>query len=65
MSTPTKKQLAARHVRRLRTMREQLQLMSQQWEELDQFCVNELEGLADSVEVVAAGLLDEGTVPEP
>lgn len=65
MSTPTKKQLAARHVRRLRTMREQLQLMSRQWEELDQFCVNELEGLADSVEGVASGLLDEGTVPEP
>ena len=61
MSTPTKKQLAARHVRRLRTMREQLQLMSRQWEELDQFCVNELEGLSNTVESVAVGLLDDDT----
>ncbi len=64
MSTPTKKQLAARHVRRLRTMREQLLEMSQQWEEVDQFCVNELEDLANSVETVSKGLHDdEGGAP--
>lgn len=59
MSTPTKKQLASRHVRRLRTMREQLLDMSRQWEDLDQFCVNDLEDLAGSVEGVAATLLDD------
>lgn len=60
MSTPTKKQLASRHIRRLRTMREQLLDMSRQWEDLDQFCVNELNDLADSVEGVAATLIDDG-----
>ena len=59
MSTPTKKQLASRHVRRLRTMRAQLLVMAEQWEELDQFCLNELEGLADTAESVALGLLDD------
>ena len=59
MSTPTKKQLAARHVRRLRTMRAQLLEMSQQWEEVDQFCVNELEDLANSVEAVSKSLHDD------
>ena len=61
MSAPTKKQLASRHVRRLRTMRAQILIMSEQWEELDQFCVNELQGLSDTVESVAAGLLDDDT----
>ncbi len=60
MSTPTKKQLASRHIRRLRTMREQLLDMSRQWEDLDQFCVNDLNDLADSVEGVAATLIDDG-----
>lgn len=60
MSVPTKKQLAARHIRRLRTMRKQLLDMSRQWEDLDQFCVNDLEDLADSVEGVAATLIDDG-----
>ncbi len=59
MSTPTKRQLASRHMRRLRTMREQLLNMARQWEDLDQFCVNELEGLADTVENVAVGLKDD------
>lgn len=59
MSTPTKKQLASRHIRRLRTMREQLLEMSRQWEDLDQFCVNDLEDLAESVEGVAATLIDD------
>lgn len=63
MSAPTKKQLASRHVRRLRTMRAQIQIMSEQWEELDQFCVNELEGLSNTVESVAVGLLDDDTPP--
>jgi hypothetical protein len=59
MSVPTKKQLASRHIRRLRTMRKQLLDMSRQWEDLDQFCVNDLEDLAESVEGVAATLIDD------
>lgn len=59
MSAPTKKQLASRHTRRLRTMREQIQTMSLQWEDLDQFCVNELDRLANVVEDVAVALLDD------
>lgn len=60
MSVPTKRQLASRHIRRLRTMREQLMTMSHQWEDIDQFCVNELESLANTVENVAVGLMDDG-----
>ncbi|WP_423458002.1 hypothetical protein [Ottowia sp. VDI28] len=59
MSAPTKKQLASRHVRRLRTMRKQLTDMSCEWEDLDQFCANELDRLARAVEDVAVSLLDE------
>jgi len=59
MTTPTKKQLASRHQRRLRTMGEQITAMSLQWEDLDQFCVNALKGLAETVEVVSGELLDE------
>lgn len=59
MSAPTKKQLASRHTRRLRTIREQILDMARQWEDLDQFCVNELETLANSVENVAVNLLDD------
>ena len=65
MSAPTKKQLAARHMRRLRTMQQQILVMSCQWEDLDQFCVNALEGLADTVETVSGELLDEDTVKKP
>ena len=59
MSAPTKKQLAARHVRRLRTMRKQLQDMSCQWTDMDEFCVNELDRLAGLVEDVAVTLKDD------
>jgi len=62
MSTPTKKQQASRHTRRLRTMREKVLDMARQWEELDQFCVNELERLADSIEGVAVNLIDVDVV---
>lgn len=59
MSAPTKKQLASRHIRRLRTMRVQILDMSSQWEDLDQFCLNELEALADSIEATASTLMDD------
>lgn len=59
MSAPTtKKQLASRHVRRLNTIREKLLAMSGDWEDVDQFCVSELESLADAAESVANSLLD-------
>lgn len=62
MSAPTKKQLASRHLRRLRTMREQMLNMCRQWEDLDEFCVNELEDLAARVEEVAVNLCDDEPV---
>ena len=65
MSAPTKKQLAARHMRRLRTMQEQILAMSRQWEDLDQFCVNALDGLAETVETVSGELLDEDAAAKP
>ena len=57
--TPTKRQLAARHVRRLRTMRKSILQMSAQWEDFDQYCVNELERLADLAEEIAVNLIEE------
>ncbi|GKS97017.1 hypothetical protein [Acidovorax sp. SUPP2825] len=65
MSAPTKKQLAARHIRRLKTMRESVLQMAEQWEDLDQYCVNELGGLADSIETVALALKDDESVEAP
>lgn len=62
MSAPTKKQLASRHIRRLRTMRVQMMDMAEQWEDFDQFCVNELTALADKAEETAAALLEEESI---
>lgn len=59
MTAPTKRQLAARHVRRLRTMRAKLLEMCGQWEDLDQFAVNRLVELADAMEGVAHDLLED------
>ncbi len=58
---PTKRQLAARHLRRLRTMRNQLIEMSRLWEDLDQFAVNRLEELSDQVENTALDLVEDAT----
>ena len=67
MSTPTKKQLASRHMRRLRTMREQVVDMARQWEDVDQYAVNVLEDLTEAMESTASNLLDddavEGAIP--
>lgn len=61
MSAPTERQLAARHVKRLRTIRKSLLEMSVQWDDLDQFNVTELEDLADRAESIAASLVkDDG-----
>ncbi len=58
MSAPTVKQLASRHIRRLRTMREKLLDMGGQWDGLDQFNMGELERIADLCEEVAASMVD-------
>lgn len=59
MATPTKKQLSARHVRRLRTFRKQALELAEQWKEIDQFCANRLVELADQVEECAVDLIDD------
>lgn len=59
MSTPSKKQLAAQHSRRLKTMQKQLMSMAEQWEDLDQFCVNALVELADQAEKTATELKED------
>lgn len=56
--TPSRKQISARHVRRLRTIRNHLLEMAEQWEDVDQFNVNELNDLADKTEAVAINLFD-------
>ena len=58
---PTKRQLAARHLRRLRTMRNQLIEMAAQWEDLDQFAVNRLTELVEQAEEVAVDLVEDAT----
>lgn len=62
MSAPTKKQLTSRHMRRLRTMREQVLDMARQWEDQDQYVVNVLEDLAEAMESTASNLLDDDAV---
>lgn len=59
MSARTQKQLAGYHRRRLATIQKQLLDMGREWEDLDQFCVNELEKLADQVKKAAAGLAED------
>jgi hypothetical protein len=56
---PTRKQLAARHMRRLRTMRKSLLDMAAQWDDVDQFCMTSLEELADQAENIAVNLVDD------
>lgn len=52
MRTPTAKQLAAGQVRTLRTMREKLLIMADQWEEVDEFNRTRLTELADLAEEI-------------
>lgn len=57
--SPTRRQLGARHAKRLRTMRKTLLEMSAQWEDLDQFCVNRLEELADKLQIAALDISED------
>lgn len=56
MSAPTYKQLAGGQIRSLRSMRKKLLNMAAQWDDVDQFCMNQLEALADQVEKTAMDL---------
>jgi hypothetical protein len=62
-TTPTYRQLAARHARRLRTMKKQLSEMSREWEDLDHYFVNVLEDTADRLDDLAVEIV--GTAKEP
>ena len=59
MSGRTSKQIAAGHVRSLRAMREKLLRMAAEWDEIDQFCMSQLEALADQAEQTAVDLKDD------
>jgi hypothetical protein len=56
---PTRKQLAARHTRRLQTIRKSLLDMAAQWDDVDQFCMTSLKELADQAEDIAVNLVDD------
>lgn len=55
----TNKQIAAGHVRRLRTIRKNLLQMAEQWADVDEFNISRLTELAEHAEEVAVSLLDE------
>jgi hypothetical protein len=55
----TQKQIAAGHVRRLRTIRKNLLQMAEQWADVDEFNITRLTELADQAEEVAVTLVNE------
>lgn len=55
----TQKQIAAGHVRRLRTIRKNLLQMAEQWADVDEFNITRLTELADQAEDVAVTLVNE------
>lgn len=55
----TAKQIAAGHVRRLRTMRKNLLQMAEQWADVDEFNITRLTELAEHAEEVAVTLVNE------
>lgn len=55
----TQKQIAAGHVRRLRTIRKNLLAMAAQWDDVDEFNVTRLTELAEQAEEVAVTLVNE------
>lgn len=57
--TLTAKQLAGHQRRTLRVMRERLLKLADAWEEFDEFNRSQLTDLADKVEEVATGLVDQ------
>lgn len=54
----TKNQLAAAHVRRLRTIRKNLQSMATEWADVDEYNISKLTELADHAEETAVDLLE-------
>lgn len=57
MTTP--KQIAAGQVRSLRTIRKKLLNMASQWEDVDEYNINQLSELAKRAEEVAISLVDD------
>lgn len=55
----TQKQIAAGHVRRLRTIRKNLLQMAEQWEDVDEYNITRLTELAQHAEEVAVTLVEE------
>lgn len=55
----TNKQIAAGHVRRLRTIRKNLLQMAEQWADVDEFNISRLTELAEHAEEVAVSLVNE------
>lgn len=55
----TEKQIAGNQRRSLRTMRQKLLEMADQWDGIDQFNMSELTELADKMDSVAASMVDD------
>lgn len=64
MSARSNKQIAAGQVRSLRAMRQKILRMAQEWEDLDEFNISELETLAYAVEKIAMGMVQDSKAPE-
>lgn len=62
MSAPTIKQLASRHVRRLRTIREKVLGMVADWEDIDEYCITVLTELAGHIEEAAVNVQGDTSV---
>lgn len=58
----TKKQIAAGQVRSLRAIRNKLQNMAKQWEDVDEYNISQFTELADHVEDVAVKLVESQEV---
>lgn len=54
----SKKQIAAGHVRRLRTIRKKVLQMAERWADVDEFNISKLTELADQAESVAVDLVE-------
>jgi len=55
----TGRQIAAGHIRRLRTIRKNLQQMAEQWADVDEFNITQLTELADHAEDVAVSMRND------
>lgn len=54
----TRAQIAAAHVRRLRTIRKNVLQMAEQWSDMDEYNISQLTELADKAEEVSVALIE-------